>query len=46
MDLPQKIWKDCLKCSKFQDCDEVAVLLGTGAAPPAPPPPSLTLIRP
>ena len=46
MDLPQKIWKDCLKCSKFQDCDEVAVLLEMGAAAPAPPPPSLTLIRP
>ncbi len=45
MDLPQKIWKDCLKCSKFHDCDEVAVLLETGAAPPSPPPPSLTLFR-
>lgn len=27
MDLPEKIWKDCLKCSKFYHCDEVAVLL-------------------
>ena len=26
-DLPEKIWKDCFKCSKFYDCDEVAVLL-------------------
>ncbi len=25
--LPEKIWKDCLKCSKFYHCDEVAVLL-------------------
>jgi len=25
-DLPQKIWTDCLKCSKFPDCDEVALL--------------------
>lgn len=27
IDLPEKIWKDCLKCSKFYHCDEVAVLL-------------------
>ncbi|MBF8262209.1 MAG: N-acetylglutamate synthase [candidate division NC10 bacterium] len=26
-DLPEKIWKDCFKCSRFDDCDEVAVLL-------------------
>jgi len=26
-DLPEKIWKDCFKCSRFYDCDEVAVLL-------------------
>ena len=25
-DLPQKIWTDCLKCSKFPDCDEVALV--------------------
>jgi amino-acid N-acetyltransferase len=25
-DLPQKIWADCLKCSKFPDCDEVALV--------------------
>ncbi len=24
--LPHKIWTDCLKCVKFPDCDEVAVL--------------------
>jgi amino-acid N-acetyltransferase len=24
--LPLKAWKDCLRCSKFQACDEVAVL--------------------
>lgn len=24
--LPLKVWKDCLSCSKFQCCDEVAVL--------------------
>ncbi len=27
IDLPEKIWKDCLKCSKFYHCDEVAVIL-------------------
>jgi amino-acid N-acetyltransferase len=25
-ELPQKIWTDCLKCSKFPDCDEVALV--------------------
>src|SRR5450755_3106559 len=25
-ELPLKAWKDCLRCSKFQNCDEVAVL--------------------
>jgi amino-acid N-acetyltransferase len=25
-ELPQKIWTDCLKCSKFPDCDEVALI--------------------
>ncbi|MBF0519036.1 MAG: N-acetyltransferase [Nitrospirae bacterium] len=25
--LPQKIWGDCLKCPKFPDCDEQAVIL-------------------
>ncbi|KAA0257418.1 N-acetyltransferase [Deferribacter autotrophicus] len=24
--LPKKIWSDCLKCSKFPDCDEIAVI--------------------
>lgn len=24
--LPHKIWTDCLKCIKFPDCDEVAVM--------------------
>ena len=26
-DLPHKIWKDCLNCPKFPDCDEIALLL-------------------
>lgn len=25
--LPHKIWADCLKCVKFPECDEIAVLL-------------------
>jgi amino-acid N-acetyltransferase len=25
--LPQKIWADCLKCVKFPDCDETAMML-------------------
>jgi len=25
-DLPQKIWKDCLACSKYDRCDETAVI--------------------
>jgi amino-acid N-acetyltransferase len=25
-DLPLKAWKDCLRCPKFQCCDEIAML--------------------
>lgn len=25
-ELPQKVWQDCVHCSKFPDCDEVAML--------------------
>jgi amino-acid N-acetyltransferase len=25
-ELPLKVWKDCLRCPKFQRCDEIAVL--------------------
>jgi amino-acid N-acetyltransferase len=25
-ELPLKAWKDCLRCSKFQNCDEIAVV--------------------
>lgn len=25
-DLPHKIWKDCIKCSKFPDCNEVPMI--------------------
>jgi amino-acid N-acetyltransferase len=24
--LPHKIWSDCLKCTKFPDCDEIALI--------------------
>lgn len=39
-ELPLKAWKDCLRCPKFQACDEIAVLkpLHHGYAPPLPPP--------
>ncbi|OPZ65176.1 MAG: acetyltransferase [bacterium ADurb.Bin478] len=25
-DLPHKVWKDCIHCPKFPDCDEVALV--------------------
>lgn len=25
-ELPLKAWKDCVRCPKFQDCDEIAVI--------------------
>ncbi|PLX65725.1 MAG: GNAT family N-acetyltransferase [Denitrovibrio sp.] len=25
-ELPKKIWSDCLKCTKFPDCDEIAMI--------------------
>lgn len=25
-ELPQKIWTDCIKCSKFPECDEAAMI--------------------
>ena len=28
--LPHKIWTDCLKCVKFPDCDEIAVVKEVG----------------
>jgi amino-acid N-acetyltransferase len=39
--LPLKVWKDCVRCPKFQCCDEIAMLkalrprpvLGSGAEP-------------
>ena len=28
-ELPQKIWKDCIKCAKFACCDETALIRDT-----------------
>jgi amino-acid N-acetyltransferase len=28
-DLPQKIWAECVKCPKFPECDEVAMVIAT-----------------
>lgn len=25
-ELPQKVWKDCMGCPKFPECDEVAMI--------------------
>jgi len=30
--LPQKIWGECVRCPRFPDCDEVAVIFHTGVA--------------
>jgi amino-acid N-acetyltransferase len=29
--LPQKVWTECIKCVKFPDCDEIAMLKLLGA---------------
>ena len=26
-ELPHKVWGDCMKCAKFPDCDEIAMIL-------------------
>jgi amino-acid N-acetyltransferase len=28
-ELPQKIWAECIRCPKFPDCDEVAMIVET-----------------
>jgi len=35
-ELPQKIWKDCIKCAKFTNCDEVALIRDTPGLAPHP----------
>jgi amino-acid N-acetyltransferase len=44
-ELPLKAWKDCLRCPKFQACDEIAVLRRL-PAPEAPRIPAAALERP
>ncbi len=36
-ELPLKAWKDCLRCPKFQNCDEIAVLKNLREISPANP---------
>jgi amino-acid N-acetyltransferase len=43
-ELPLKAWKDCLRCPKFQACDEIAVLKRLKADTPSHPMASLTQI--
>ena len=32
-ELPQKIWKDCIRCANFTCCDEVALIRDAGPSP-------------
>ncbi len=32
-ELPHKVWQDCVHCSKFPECDEVAVMQEMSASP-------------
>ena len=32
MELPRKVWTDCLRCPKFPNCDETALVYRTGKA--------------
>jgi amino-acid N-acetyltransferase len=34
-DLPEKVWQVCVKCYKFNRCDEIAVMLRLDAVPAA-----------
>lgn len=31
-ELPHKVWKDCINCPKFPDCDETALILDLASA--------------
>jgi amino-acid N-acetyltransferase len=31
--LPHKVWQDCVKCTKFPDCGEIALTLPLGGTP-------------
>jgi len=30
LELPQKVWADCIRCSKFPECDEVPLIIELG----------------
>lgn len=32
-EMPHKIWKECINCPKFPNCDEVAVIINLAEAP-------------
>jgi amino-acid N-acetyltransferase len=34
--LPHKVWTECIRCPKFPDCGEIAVVLDLKGAPPTP----------
>jgi amino-acid N-acetyltransferase len=31
-ELPRKVWGECLRCPKFPDCDEVALVYKLGSS--------------
>lgn len=31
-ELPQKIWRDCIKCAKFPECDEIALSISLSSS--------------
>jgi amino-acid N-acetyltransferase len=33
-DLPQKVWKECVNCPKFPNCEEIAVIIDSGVPAP------------
>ena len=33
MELPRKVWTDCLRCPKFPNCDETALIHHAGESP-------------
>ncbi len=34
--MPEKIWRDCMYCQKYDDCDEVCVAIDIDTSHPAP----------
>jgi amino-acid N-acetyltransferase len=34
MELPRKVWTDCLRCPKFPNCDEIAMVHRKAEAAP------------